>query len=140
MSTSSSYYGVQVRCPLLRRTVRRCCCPPCYIKRYSTALCFAFIHTWDMQARRERRGFPSQPLCVTLSLVCLFFSHSGEFTIRWFVLFLSLSLFNFLSLSLTYVRELLPLFAHISSFFFASSISPLQERCLIQAAVYLAVS
>lgn len=56
------------------------------------------------------------------------------------VTLLSLSLFNFLSLSLTHVCELLPLFAHISSFFFASSISPLRERCLIQAAVYLAVS
>lgn len=60
------YYGVQVRCPLPQRTVRRCCCPPCYIKRYSTALCFAFMHTRDTERRGGggRRG--DFPLATTL--------------------------------------------------------------------------
>lgn len=124
MSASSTYYGVQVRCPLLRRTARRCCCPPRYIKRSSTVLCFAFIHIHTYLrtcARAERRGSPSQPPCVTLSLVCFLLSYSG-FIIELFVLLLSL-FFHFLSFShhthiytRAHVRELLPLRAYFVLF------------------------
>lgn len=101
----------------------------CYIKRYSMSLCLYILGTCK-RARARKEGAPPRNHLVSLSLqFALHFSYSRGFTIRSFVL---LSL-----LFLSYAHALLSLFAHISSFFFA--FLSLRERCLIQAAVCLAV-
>lgn len=83
------------------RTVRRCCCPPCYIKRYSTALCFAFIHTWDASSRaRGKKGLSlATTLCHSLfSLHSTFLIREDSPSARSCCF--SFSPFHFLSLSL----------------------------------------